>query len=115
LTLPTACTSLGFTCPARLLTRPAPPRPARRPSRPRSCRIPWPKPPAPRYPQELHDLVAFCLNTDPAARPTSEHLLQRVSALRRQRLPDAAPQGAPPARADGATPGGAVATGVARR
>jgi hypothetical protein len=59
--------------------------------------------------------VAFCLNTDPAARPTSEHLLQRVSALRRQRLPDAAPQGAPPARADGATPGGAVATGVARR
>jgi hypothetical protein len=62
--------------------------------------------------------VAFCLNTDPAARPTAEQLLQRVSALRRQRLPDAAAGGAGGGGArggGGATPGGAVAAGNGAR
>ncbi|KAI8472758.1 MAG: kinase-like domain-containing protein [Monoraphidium minutum] len=63
-----------------------------------NCRIPWPKPPAPRYPQELHDLVSSCLTPDPAARPTSDQLLARVRGLRRRPLPDAAPQPAAAAR-----------------
>ncbi|GBF99323.1 serine threonine kinase [Raphidocelis subcapitata] len=56
-----------------------------------SCRIPWPQPPAPRYPPELHELVNACLATDPAARPAAGELLARARALRRRALPEPGP------------------------
>lgn len=53
-----------------------------------SCRTPWPKPPASRYPEELHAVVTYCLNTDPQQRPSAQQLLQRVRELRKRRLAD---------------------------
>jgi hypothetical protein len=53
-----------------------------------SCRIPWPKPPAPRYPQELHSLVGMCLTSEHSQRPTVLQLLERVQELMAAGLPD---------------------------
>lgn len=47
-----------------------------------SCRIPWPtKPGAHRYPEALHKLVGFCLQVDPARRPTVSQVLQYVDDM----------------------------------
>ncbi|WIA39605.1 hypothetical protein OEZ86_005687 [Tetradesmus obliquus] len=54
-----------------------------------NCRIPWPKPPAPRYPQELHSLVGLCLAAEARQRPTVQQLLERVQELLAAGLPDA--------------------------
>lgn len=54
---------------------------------PRSCRIPWPASTAPRaYPDPLHQLVCFCLEVDPARRPSVPQVLQRVDDLLAQQL-----------------------------
>jgi hypothetical protein len=53
-----------------------------------SCRIPWPtKPGVHRYPEPLHKLVGFCLQQDPARRPSVSQLVQQVDDLLSQ--PDA--------------------------
>jgi hypothetical protein len=54
----------------------------------RSCRISWPKPPALRYPQELHSLVTLCLAAEHSQRPTVMQLLERVQELLAAGLPD---------------------------
>ncbi|KAF6249724.1 kinase-like domain-containing protein [Scenedesmus sp. NREL 46B-D3] len=54
-----------------------------------NCRIPWPKPPALRYPQELHSLVGLCLTAEHGQRPTVTQLLERVQELMAAGLHDA--------------------------
>ncbi|WIA19338.1 hypothetical protein OEZ85_003970 [Tetradesmus obliquus] len=53
-----------------------------------NCLIPWPKPPAPGYPQELHSLVGLCLAAEARQRPTVLQLLERVQELLAAGLPD---------------------------
>ncbi|KXZ45753.1 hypothetical protein GPECTOR_51g739 [Gonium pectorale] len=57
-----------------------------------NCAIGWPRPPAPAYPQQLHDLVTAAMAAEPAARPSAEQLAATVDALMQQPLPDAASQ-----------------------
>lgn len=65
----------------------------------RSNKLIWPKDPSQRYPQELHDLVAWCLTSDADKRPYVAAVLDRLKALQGKKLADpagAAGPGAPP-------------------
>ncbi|KAG2453967.1 hypothetical protein HYH02_001013 [Chlamydomonas schloesseri] len=56
-----------------------------------NCAIGWPRPPAPAYPPELHDLVRAAMAPEPSERPTADQLVQMAEALahRTPPLPDA--------------------------
>jgi hypothetical protein len=53
-----------------------------------SCRIPWPKGTAGRYPDDLHSLVTWCLSVDPEQRPDVAQVRARLQQLAAKGLPN---------------------------
>lgn len=46
-----------------------------------SGNIKWPPPARPPYPQALHDLVTWMVQTDPAKRPYVKDVIQKIDAM----------------------------------